>query len=57
MANTATRLITLIMLLQRQPNQNAPQLAQALDVSVRTGQRYINMLDEMGIPIYAERGP
>lgn len=57
MANTATRLITLIMLLQRQPNQNAPQLAKALDVSARTVQRYINMLDEMGIPIYAERGP
>jgi predicted DNA-binding transcriptional regulator YafY len=57
MANTATRLITLIMLLQRQPNQSATQLSQALDVSVRTVQRYITMLDEMGIPIYAERGP
>src|SRR6185436_3514991 len=57
MANTATRLITLIMLLQRQPNQNATQLAQALDVSVRTVQRYITMLDDIGIPVYAERGP
>ena len=57
MSNTATRLITLIMLLQRQPNQNASQLAQKLDVSVRTVQRYMTMLDEMGIPIYAERGP
>jgi predicted DNA-binding transcriptional regulator YafY len=57
MANTATRLITLIMLLQRQPNQTAAQLGRALDVSVRTVQRYITMLDEMGIPIYAERGP
>ncbi|MCB9099149.1 MAG: YafY family transcriptional regulator [Anaerolineales bacterium] len=57
MTNTATRLITLIMLLQRQPNQNATQLAQELNVSVRTVQRYINMLDEMGIPIYAEHGP
>ncbi|MDQ2998218.1 MAG: HTH domain-containing protein [Chloroflexota bacterium] len=57
MANTATRLITLIMLLQRQPNQNAAQLAQALDISVRTIQRYITMLDEIGIPVYAERGP
>jgi predicted DNA-binding transcriptional regulator YafY len=57
MANTATRLITLIMLLQRQPHQTAAQLAQALDVSVRTVQRYITMLDEIGIPIYAERGP
>jgi predicted DNA-binding transcriptional regulator YafY len=57
MANTATRLITLIMLLQRQPNQTAAQLAQELDVSVRTVQRYITMLDEIGIPVYAERGP
>jgi predicted DNA-binding transcriptional regulator YafY len=57
MANTATRLITLIMLLQRQPNQTAAQLAQALDVSVRTLQRYIAMLEEIGIPVYAERGP
>jgi predicted DNA-binding transcriptional regulator YafY len=57
MANTATRLITLIMLLQRQPNQTAAQLAQELAVSVRTVQRYITMLDEIGIPVYAERGP
>jgi predicted DNA-binding transcriptional regulator YafY len=57
MANTATRLITLIMLLQRQPNQTAAQLGQALDVSVRTVQRYIAMLEEIGIPVYAERGP
>src|SRR5215217_8259131 len=57
MANTATRLITLIMLLQRQPNQSAAQLAQTLIVSVRTVQRYIAMLEEIGIPIYAERGP
>ena len=57
MANTATRLITLIMLLQRQPSQTAAQLAEALAVSVRTVQRYITMLEEIGIPIYAERGP
>ncbi len=57
MTNTATRLITLIMLLQRQPNQSATQLAGELNVSVRTVQRYISMLDEMGIPIYAEHGP
>ena len=57
MANTATRLITLIMLLQRQPNQKAIDLAQALGISVRSLHRYIAMLDEMGIPIYSERGP
>jgi predicted DNA-binding transcriptional regulator YafY len=50
-------LITLIMLLQRQPNQKAAGLAQALGVSVRTLHRYFNMLDEMGIPVYTERGP
>jgi predicted DNA-binding transcriptional regulator YafY len=57
MSNTATRLITLIMLLQRQPNQKAGELARELGISVRSMHRYFSMLDEMGIPIYAERGP
>ncbi len=57
MSNTATRLITLILLLQREPNQKAAELARQLDVSVRTVHRYFAMLDEMGIPIYSERGP
>jgi predicted DNA-binding transcriptional regulator YafY len=57
MTTTATRLITLIMLLQDHPNQKAADLAEKLGVSVRTLHRYIGMLDEMGIPIYAERGP
>ncbi len=56
-STTATRLITLIMSLQRQPNQKAADLAEKLGVSVRTLHRYFGMLDEMGIPIYAERGP
>ncbi len=57
MSNTATRLITLLMLLQRQPNQKANELAAELDVSVRSIHRYMGMLEEMGIPIYSERGP
>lgn len=57
MSTTATRLITLIMLLQRQPNQKAADLAEKLGVSVRSLHRYIAMLDEMGIPVYSERGP
>ena len=57
MSTTATRLITLIMLLQRRPNQKAADLANKLDVSVRTLHRYFGMLDEMGIPVYSERGP
>jgi len=57
MTNTATRLITLIFLLQNQPNQKAAELAGKLGVSLRTVHRYFEMLDEMGIPVYSERGP
>ncbi len=57
MSNTATRLITLIFLLQNQPNQKASELAEELGVSLRTVHRYFAMLDEMGIPVYSERGP
>jgi len=57
MSNTATRLITLIMFLQRRSNQKAAELAEELGVSIRTIHRYIAMLDEMGIPVYSERGP
>ncbi len=57
MSNTATRLITLIMLLQREPNQKATDLAKELGVSVRSLHRYMGMLDELGIPVYSERGP
>lgn len=57
MTTPASRLITLIMLLQRQPNQKAGNLAGQLGVSVRTLHRYFATLEEMGIPIYSERGP
>jgi predicted DNA-binding transcriptional regulator YafY len=56
-SNAASRLITLIFLLQNRPNQKASELAEKLGVSVRTLHRYFEMLDEMGIPVYAERGP
>jgi predicted DNA-binding transcriptional regulator YafY len=45
------------MLLQREPNQKGHELAERLGVSTRTIQRYVNALEEMGIPIYSERGP
>ncbi|MGD2103980.1 MAG: YafY family protein [Anaerolineae bacterium] len=57
MSTTASRLITLILLLQRKPNQKAADLAEELGVSPRTVHRYINQLNEMGIPVYSERGP
>ena len=57
MTKPANRLLTLILLLQRQPNQKAADLAAELGVSLRTLHRYMELLDEMGIPIYSERGP
>ena len=57
MANVATRLFTLLMLLQRMPNQKAACLASELGISVRSLHRYMGMLEDMGIPVYAERGP
>jgi predicted DNA-binding transcriptional regulator YafY len=57
MSNVATRLLSLIMLLQSRPSWKAADLAQELNVSQRTVHRYMSMLDEMGIPIYSERGP
>jgi predicted DNA-binding transcriptional regulator YafY len=57
MTKPASRLLTLILLLQRRPNQKAADLANSLGVSVRTLHRYFALLDEMGIPIFTERGP
>lgn len=57
MSSPATRLLTLILLLQRRPGRTASDLAEALGVSTRTVHRYLNRLDDMGIPVYSERGP
>ncbi len=57
MTQPATRLVNLIMLLQRRPNQKAADLARELGISVRSLHRYMEGLDEMGIPVYTERGP
>ena len=57
MANVATRLISIILMLQRRGTLKAGELAEELGVSERTVHRYMSMLDELGIPIYSERGP
>jgi predicted DNA-binding transcriptional regulator YafY len=56
MGNVTTRLFSLIQLLQSRAMWTASELADTLDVSVRTIHRYMETLEEMGLPIYAERG-
>jgi len=51
MGNVATRLLSLILLLQTRPSWKAAELALELNVSERTIHRYMAMLEEMGIPI------
>jgi len=50
-------LLSLILLLQSRPSWKALELAGELNVSERTVHRYMAMLEEMGIPLYSERGP
>jgi predicted DNA-binding transcriptional regulator YafY len=56
LGNVATRLLSLILLLQSRPSWKASELAAELNVSERTVHRYMVMLEEIGVPIYSERG-
>ena len=52
----AERLIAILMALQRAQALTAGELAQRLDVSVRTIFRDIDALSTMGVPVYTEQG-
>ena len=53
----ADRLLSLLMLMQTRGKMPAADLAEELNVSVRTIYRDLEALELAGIPIYTERGP
>jgi predicted DNA-binding transcriptional regulator YafY len=48
--------LTVLELLQSRQRISGPELAARLEVNIRTARRYITMLQDLGIPIEAERG-
>lgn len=51
-----TRVLTILELLQSRQHLSGPELAERLEVNTRTVRRYITMLQDLGIPVEAERG-
>ena len=56
MYHPTTRVLAVLALLQTHGRMSGSELAQRLEVNVRTLRRYIIMLQDLGIPIEAERG-
>lgn len=57
MYHPTTRLLTILELLQTYPTLSGAELARRLEVAPRSIRRYIMMLQDMGMPIEATRGP
>ena len=56
MYSPTTRVLTVLELLQTHGHMSGVELAARLEVDVRTVRRYLARLDELGIPVTAERG-
>jgi predicted DNA-binding transcriptional regulator YafY len=57
MYHPTTRVLTMLELLQARPSLSGADLAARLEVDRRTVRRYITVLQDLGIPIEAIRGP
>src|SRR5262245_11112504 len=53
----ASRLLTILLILQARGRTTAQELANELEVSVRTVYRDVESLGAAGVPVYSERGP
>ena len=51
-----TRVLTVLELLQSHQQLSGPELAERLEVNIRTVRRYITMLQDLGIPVEGGRG-
>jgi predicted DNA-binding transcriptional regulator YafY len=51
-----TRVLTVLELLQSHRMMSGPELAERLEVNIRTVRRYITMLQDLGIPVETDRG-
>lgn len=56
MYTPTTRLLTILELLQSRGSISGPELAEKLEVEVRSVRRYITMLRDLGIPVDSEPG-
>jgi predicted DNA-binding transcriptional regulator YafY len=56
MDHPTTRVLATLELLQSRPRFSGPELAERLEVDRRTVRRYITILQDLGIPVEAERG-
>ncbi len=56
MYHPTTRVLTVLELLQSYGRMTGADLARRLEVDIRTARRYIVMLQDLGVPIEAERG-
>lgn len=57
MYDPSMRVLTVLEILQAREQIRAAELASIMEVSVRTVQRYVARLQDLGIPVVATRGP